>query len=190
MYRLDGKLIAIGVLDILPKCISSVYFMYNKEWERFSLGKISAMREAMLVKEIYDAGIKPLDALYLGFYVHSCQKMRYKGDYQPSYLADPEDYKWWPFKDCSKILDEFHYACFSHPEHSLKEPARDENPIPVIDDHSLEEVYIVAGKRRRQILVNSVNKSRHWSDEESRDILLTIIYRLGLDTSKKMLLQM
>ena len=24
-----------------------------------------------------------------GFYVHSCQKMRYKGEYHPSYLADP-----------------------------------------------------------------------------------------------------
>lgn len=27
-YRLDGKLIALGVLDLLPKCVSSVYLMY------------------------------------------------------------------------------------------------------------------------------------------------------------------
>jgi len=26
-YRLDGKLIAMGVLDLLPKCVSSVYLM-------------------------------------------------------------------------------------------------------------------------------------------------------------------
>jgi arginyl-tRNA---protein transferase len=41
MYRLDGTLIAMAVLDILPSCVSSVYFMYNKEFERFSLGKVS-----------------------------------------------------------------------------------------------------------------------------------------------------
>lgn len=43
LYRLDGKLIAMGVIDILPNCVSSVYFMYEKEWERFSLGKVSIM---------------------------------------------------------------------------------------------------------------------------------------------------
>ena len=26
-YRLDGKLIALGVLDLLPHCVSSVYLM-------------------------------------------------------------------------------------------------------------------------------------------------------------------
>jgi arginine-tRNA-protein transferase len=26
-YRLDGKLIAMGVLDLLPHCVSSVYLM-------------------------------------------------------------------------------------------------------------------------------------------------------------------
>lgn len=40
MYRVDGQLIAVGVLDILPTCVSSVYFMYDIDWERFSLGKV------------------------------------------------------------------------------------------------------------------------------------------------------
>lgn len=43
LYRLDGKLIAMGVIDILPNCVSSVYFMYEKEWEKFSLGKVSTV---------------------------------------------------------------------------------------------------------------------------------------------------
>lgn len=42
MYRLDGELIAVGVLDILPGCVSSVYFMYNAKWEKYSLGKVCA----------------------------------------------------------------------------------------------------------------------------------------------------
>lgn len=40
MYRFDGELIAVGVLDILPGCVSSVYFMYNAKWEKHSLGKV------------------------------------------------------------------------------------------------------------------------------------------------------
>lgn len=30
----------MGVIDILPHCVSSVYFMYEKKWERFSLGRV------------------------------------------------------------------------------------------------------------------------------------------------------
>jgi arginine-tRNA-protein transferase len=40
LYRIDGKLIAMAVLDILPSCISSVYFMYDILWEHFQLGKV------------------------------------------------------------------------------------------------------------------------------------------------------
>ena len=40
LYRLDGELIAMGVIDVLPNCVSSVYFMYEKKWERHSLGKV------------------------------------------------------------------------------------------------------------------------------------------------------
>ena len=31
----------MGVIDILPSCVSSVYFMWEKEYEKFSLGKVS-----------------------------------------------------------------------------------------------------------------------------------------------------
>ena len=33
----------MGVIDILPSCVSSVYFMWEKEYEKFSLGKVSRM---------------------------------------------------------------------------------------------------------------------------------------------------
>lgn len=40
MYRVDGELIAIGVVDILPSCVSSVYFIYSLQWAWASLGKV------------------------------------------------------------------------------------------------------------------------------------------------------
>ncbi|KJA29955.1 hypothetical protein HYPSUDRAFT_174975 [Hypholoma sublateritium FD-334 SS-4] len=118
LYRVDGQLIAIGVIDILPNCVSSVYFMYSKKWEKYSMGKISALREISLVQEMREAGAPEMEYYYMGFYIYSCQKMRYKGEYAPSYLADPETYAWYPLESCIPALETHRYACFSNPSHS------------------------------------------------------------------------
>ena len=39
-----GKLVAVGVLDILPTCTSSVYFYYDPSYEFLTLGTYSALR--------------------------------------------------------------------------------------------------------------------------------------------------
>ena len=50
-YYLDGLLIAVAVLDVLPNCISSVYFLYDPAYADLSLGTYSALREiAMTVR--------------------------------------------------------------------------------------------------------------------------------------------
>lgn len=51
--------------------------------------KLSALREAALAREFYNAGMKDMGWLYMGYYIRTCQKMRYKGDYSPSQLLDP-----------------------------------------------------------------------------------------------------
>lgn len=56
-----------------------------------------------------------------GFYIQSCPKMRYKGEYSPSYLLDPEEYSWHPLDECKPLLSKHRYACFAHPEHSIEE---------------------------------------------------------------------
>jgi arginyl-tRNA---protein transferase len=45
-YRINGKLIAVGVIDILDKCISSVYFFYDPDYQFLRLGTYSALRLA------------------------------------------------------------------------------------------------------------------------------------------------
>ncbi|EMR11529.1 hypothetical protein PNEG_00540 [Pneumocystis murina B123] len=91
-YRLDGKLIAMGVIDILPGGISSVYFMYESNMQNLCLGKISACQEICLVRE------RKCQFYYMGYYIHNHQKMKYKGEYHPSELLDPETYEWIPLK--------------------------------------------------------------------------------------------
>ena len=45
-YWLDGKLIAVGVIDILPSCVSSVYLYYDPDYFFLSPGTYSALRSA------------------------------------------------------------------------------------------------------------------------------------------------
>lgn len=47
---------------------------------------------------------------YMGFYIHSCPKMRYKGKYKPSYLLCPETYEWIPIDLATPKLDRAKYS--------------------------------------------------------------------------------
>lgn len=88
-YRLDGQLIAVGVLDILPSCVSSVYVFYDPDLPDWELGKVSALQEIALVRRLSALpSMHSLRFYYMGFYIASCQKMRYKAQYKPSQLLD------------------------------------------------------------------------------------------------------
>ena len=50
-YLLDGRLVAVGVVDVLPHCLSSVYLFYDPELgRRLQLGKLTALREIQWVQ--------------------------------------------------------------------------------------------------------------------------------------------
>ena len=96
-YRLDGRLLAVAVLDLLPDAVSAVYFMYHEDLHHWSPGKLSALREAALTVELGRRWYM------MGFYIHSCLKMRYKADYHPQFILDPEAYAWDPLDEELKL---------------------------------------------------------------------------------------
>lgn len=96
-YYLDGVLIAVGVIDILPECVSSVYFYYDPDYDFLSLGTYASLQEIALARELSKT-CASLKNYYLGFYIPTCPKMRYKSGMKPSYLLCPESYTW-------KLLD-------------------------------------------------------------------------------------
>lgn len=98
MYRLDGRLIAISVLDLLPHGVSGVYFIYHSDFDKWSFGKLSALRETALAIE---GGYQ---WYYMGYYIHSCLKMRYKGDYKTQYVLDNDTLEWNPLDEELKDL--------------------------------------------------------------------------------------
>ncbi|XP_077206091.1 arginyl-tRNA--protein transferase 1 isoform X4 [Paroedura picta] len=76
-YWVDGKIVAVGVIDILPKCVSSVYLYYDPDYSSLSLGVYSALREIVFTRQLHEKA-SDLSYYYMGFYIHSCPKMRYK----------------------------------------------------------------------------------------------------------------
>jgi len=112
-YILDGKLIGVGVIDILPSCLSSVYFFYDPEYSFLSLGIYSALKELEWVIQASKT-CSSLTYYYMGFYIHSCPKMRYKGQYKPSDLLDPEGGGWVPLEDCIPKLETSKYTRFTN----------------------------------------------------------------------------
>ncbi|KAL6853252.1 arginine-tRNA-protein transferase [Trichoderma novae-zelandiae] len=119
-YRLDGVLVAVGVLDLLPQCVSSVYFLYHESVHTFAPGKLSVLYEISLaVEESYKWW-------YPGYYIHSCPKMKYKIDYSPQYILDPDTLNWRPLdKAILDILGKDTYTSFSK---GLGEGASDMSP--------------------------------------------------------------
>ncbi|XP_041354990.1 arginyl-tRNA--protein transferase 1-like isoform X2 [Gigantopelta aegis] len=108
-YILDGKIIAVGVIDILPHSVSSVYLYYDPDYSFLSLGTYSALREIAFVRELYKSS-PDLRYYNMGFYIHSCRKMQYKGQYSPSYIACPEVHTWVPIEKCRPKLDAARYC--------------------------------------------------------------------------------
>uniref|UniRef100_A0A671WXW9 Arginyl-tRNA--protein transferase 1 n=1 Tax=Sparus aurata TaxID=8175 RepID=A0A671WXW9_SPAAU len=111
-YWLDGRIVAVGVIDILPTCVSSVYLYYHPDFASLSLGSYSALREIAFTRQLQKQSPK-LSFYYLGFYIHSCPKMRYKGQYRPSDLLCPETFVWVPIERCVPHLENSRYARFN-----------------------------------------------------------------------------
>ncbi|CAL5868202.1 uncharacterized protein PFLUO_LOCUS2426 [Penicillium psychrofluorescens] len=113
-YRLDGKLIAVAVLDLVPSGVSSVYLFYDPEYEQWEFGKLSALREIGFALEndyLY---------YYMGYYIHSCQKMRYKASFRPQYILDPETNTYDPLDgELSQKLDSRAYVSLSGDRSSI-----------------------------------------------------------------------
>ena len=110
-YYLDGKLIMVGVIDILPDCLSSVYVFYDPDIMFLSPGVVSALYELAYTKHLHQM-IPSLQYYYMGYYIHTCQKMRYKGQYSPSSLLCPETYIFTPIEKCTPKLDQSLYSRF------------------------------------------------------------------------------
>lgn len=76
-FRLDERLLAVGVVDRMDEALSAVYTFFDPAHAERSLGRFAILYE---IEQARAAGMK---WLYLGYWIKECKKMRYKNEYQP-----------------------------------------------------------------------------------------------------------
>jgi len=89
-YYLDNKLIAAGFLDRSHISLSSIYFIYDTKYLKYSPGTLSILREAQ-----YTASIG-LTYYYLGYYIEENRSMSYKNNFNINEKMDWDTEKWNP----------------------------------------------------------------------------------------------
>jgi arginyl-tRNA--protein-N-Asp/Glu arginylyltransferase len=106
LYRLDGQLIAVSVLDLLPTGVSSVYCFYDPNFRQLELGKYTALYEIAYCRHVLH-----LPYYYMGFYIHNCQKMAYKGEYHPTEVMCPVTRRWFELNDeIKELMNNYRYV--------------------------------------------------------------------------------
>jgi len=98
LFVQDGKIIGIDLIDILDDGISSIYFYYDPDYPRLSLGTYSLLYQIELAK------VLDLPWIYLGYWVKECKAFEYKPKFQPQEILDgfpkiDEVADWKPFRN-------------------------------------------------------------------------------------------
>lgn len=75
--RLDGKLLAVAVTDIVSTGLSAVYTFFDPEFEKRSLGTTSILMQIELARS------RGLEFVYLGYWIEESKKMNYKSFFKP-----------------------------------------------------------------------------------------------------------
>ncbi|ESW96441.1 hypothetical protein KL918_000394 [Ogataea parapolymorpha] len=115
-YYIDDKLVAIGVLDILPTSVSSVYFIWDPDYAHLGLGTLSALRELVLTEQLGK------EYYYLGYYADDCHKMKYKAKFGGEIL-DLTTLTFYSLDELKKVTDCSELIALSEAESTSTEPA-------------------------------------------------------------------
>jgi len=83
-YRVQGRLMAVGIVDACTRSVSSVYTFFDPEFSDRSPGTFSALHEILFCRE------RAIPYYYLGFFVADCTSMNYKKRFRPHEILTPE----------------------------------------------------------------------------------------------------
>ncbi len=83
-YFVGDRLIGVGYVDVLPGGLSAIYFFYDPDEKKRSLGTWNVLS---LIDEARRRG---LPHAYLGYYVAGCGSMAYKAAFRPHQLLGPD----------------------------------------------------------------------------------------------------
>ena len=125
-YTLDGQLVVVAVVDILPYSLYLVYLFYDPDFSFLSLGVYSNLREIEITRRLHRSN-PAFEFYYTGYYVHNCQKSCYKANFSPSFLLCPEAYSFVPIELCLSKLEVHKYT-------RLLDESEEKQATPACDD--------------------------------------------------------
>ena len=79
-FRLDKKLIAVAVSDVISDGLSAVYSFFDPEMAKRSLGTFCVLKQIEYARE------QELNYVYLGYWIENHPKMHYKSSFKPLQL--------------------------------------------------------------------------------------------------------
>lgn len=94
LYYAHGRLLGVGLADITPTALSSVYFFHDPAWRPHAPGVFSVLQQLAYAQR------QGLQYHYLGYWIADCPSMAYKAQYRPHELL-----AWYPPDD---IAPEWH----------------------------------------------------------------------------------
>jgi len=96
-FYLDEKLVAVGFLDISKQAVSSVYFIYDPDHSKRSLGIFGALKEIEFARQTN----RP--HYYLGYYIEENPSMNYKNQFTPFEIYNWSTGEWEEALSSSKL---------------------------------------------------------------------------------------
>ena len=105
-HRIDGKLVAVGILDICNTMMNSAYFIYDPDYKFLNLGIIGAITEMQYLRLIRTKYNAKMTFYHLGELNIKCPKVNYKINYQPGYVLCPYTKKWIPYDVAKPVIEE------------------------------------------------------------------------------------
>ena len=130
IHKIDGVIIAVTVIDILPNYLESLYCYYDPDFSFLDLGVVTAIREIEYMKSFQELIDKNFMYYSLGEMSQSVSKLKYKGNYSPTEIMDHFTDIYVPLTDKVKALigdnechcltmhgyNRINYEYFSHEE--------------------------------------------------------------------------
>jgi arginyl-tRNA--protein-N-Asp/Glu arginylyltransferase len=84
VFRVEGRLLGVGLADVLPQALSAVYFYFDPREAARSPGVLNVLA---LVDECRR---RQAEFLYLGYYVAGSAAMAYKAGYRPYEILEAD----------------------------------------------------------------------------------------------------
>jgi len=88
-YRLEGALVGVGIVDVSSTSVSTVYFIFDPDHHRRSLGTFSTLWEIDWARR------QGREYYYLGYLIRGLQSMSYKAAFAPHEVLGA-DGQWHP----------------------------------------------------------------------------------------------